>query len=71
MKLTDYQNLEQLAAKRGAIMVDAADLLAWREEMAALREWGRRAYLTIQMFEDNTDNPCYDILDDAPEGAKP
>lgn len=37
MKLTDYQHLEQLAAKNGAIMVDAADLLAWREKMAALR----------------------------------
>lgn len=47
MKLEDYQNLEQLAAKRGAIMVDAADLLAWCQEMAALREWGKQAYRVI------------------------
>ena len=30
MKLEDYKDLES----RGAIMVNAADLLAWREEMA-------------------------------------
>lgn len=38
MKLEDYQHLEALAAKRGAILVEVADLLAWREELERLRE---------------------------------
>jgi hypothetical protein len=37
MKLTDYEHLESLATKRGAITVQAADLLAWREELERMR----------------------------------
>jgi hypothetical protein len=42
MKLTDYEHLESLVTKRGAITVQAADLLAWREEMQALRVANRQ-----------------------------
>lgn len=47
MKLEDYQHLGRLAAKRGAILVNAADLLAWREEQALLLAWAKLAYRVI------------------------
>lgn len=37
MKLEDYKDLESLAATNAAPIVNAADLLAWREEMVVLR----------------------------------
>lgn len=55
MKLTDYQHLESLAAKRGAILVQAADLLAWREEIKTLRSkremllgWAKPAWKLVE-----------------------
>ena len=48
MNLTDNPHLEALAAKRGAILVNAADILAWREERAAWFKWMQDAYRVIE-----------------------
>lgn len=62
MELNDYQHLEPIAAKNGAILVNANDLLAWREEMRRLRN-------AVERFEDKIEAIINEFGDHDPKGC--